>query len=40
MVGNSLQMHGRVFSSAVAALRVYVGITRNVDKNYCKQVSK
>jgi hypothetical protein len=27
-------MHGRVFSCAVAALRIYVGITRNMDKNY------
>jgi hypothetical protein len=39
MVENPLQMHGRVFSCVVAALRFYVGITRNMDKNYCKQVS-
>jgi hypothetical protein len=33
MVENPLSMHGKVFSCAVAALRVYVGITRNIDSS-------
>jgi hypothetical protein len=40
MVENPLQILGKVVSCAVAALRDYVSITHNMDKKYCKQVSK
>jgi hypothetical protein len=40
MVENHSCIHGRVFSCMVAVLRVYVGITRQMNENWRKQVSK